>query len=297
MYRSESLYEWARNNIKDEDVYPIFVPSYNRPDAKILQHLLKEPELPIVLCIRREQLDMYRKWTDKCKILLLDNVHDISETRKAICEMAYPYYDNIFMFDDDICQIDFLSPSVTKNGKDAMRSSRVIKGVQPRWMDILKMWIAWLQFDPSGRIAISSPQYRPEGWNMKHANSELYPYNSGTCIQCIHLNLAKLHNAQITYKPHNQVGVEDYALQFDIMSSGLLACKMTDLEYDCPSICSAPGGNSNASNISIGKERYAYYVECSKKYYGDHPGVRYAQTIRTKLPSVKFNWKFWRSLI
>ena len=128
MYRSQSLYEYAKSTISDKDVWPVFVPSYNRPNATLLKRLFSEPEFPIILCIRREQYDLYKTYEGKCPILLLDNVNDLSETREAIVQAAIPYYSNIFMFDNDISWIDYMIPSQTKTGKESMRASRTCYG-------------------------------------------------------------------------------------------------------------------------------------------------------------------------
>lgn len=53
-YRSELLYEYAKNNIRDKDVWPVFVPSYNRPEATLLKRLYSELEFPIVFCVFAE---------------------------------------------------------------------------------------------------------------------------------------------------------------------------------------------------------------------------------------------------
>ena len=44
MYRSEEYFQIAKDLIPDEQVPPIFVPSYNRPNPKILERLAVEPE-------------------------------------------------------------------------------------------------------------------------------------------------------------------------------------------------------------------------------------------------------------
>lgn len=140
-YRTEYLYEYAKEHIPDRDVPPILVPSYNRPDAKLLQRLLEEPELPIILCIRREQEELYSRYKGKCQFLLLDNVKDIAETRKEIIKQVSPWLKQAFMFDDDINELDYLIPSLTRNGVESMRTSKLNTGYVARFIDILKMWL------------------------------------------------------------------------------------------------------------------------------------------------------------
>lgn len=293
MYRSEFLYQYAIKAVSDEDAWPVFVPSYNRPNATLLKRLLSEPEFPIVLCIRREQEQMYSQYKNLCPIMLLDGVSDLSETREAIVQNASLYYDNIFMFDDDISWLDYMIPSETKSGKEAMRASRTCFGKLPRGIDILKMWMLSLVWDKEfPNIALSTIGYRPDNWNPKNADKDTL-YNSGVMSQCIHINtnLIKQHN--IHYKPMREVGVEDYSYQFDVMSSGLLTAVYRDLMYDCPAINSVAGGCENAHGLAA-EDRYKMYLEASKKHYGDHPGIKYVKTQRTGFETIKFNWKYWR---
>jgi hypothetical protein len=291
-YRSELLYEYAKEHIRDQDVPPILVPSYNRPDAKLLQRLLVEPELPVILCVRREQEELYSRWKDKCAFLLLDNVHDIAETRAEIVRQVSPYLNQAFMFDDDINELDYLIPSLTRNGVESMRTSKLNTGYVARYIDILKMWLCLIE-QADSKLTLSSLLYRPDSWHLKNKNAPT-EYNNGACIQCVHLNIKNLNNHQIQYKPHALVGNEDYALQFDIMSRGLLTTVFKDLMYGCPAVNSHPGGCENANGYSDAHERYRWYVSCAKQYYKDHPGVRYITTKRTGIESVKFNWKYWR---
>lgn len=291
-YRSELLYEYAKEHIRDQDVPPVFVPSYNRPDATILRRLLVEPEFPIVLCIRREQEELYAQWKNKCSIMLLDGVNDIAQTRREIIRQVAPYVNRMFMFDDDITELDFLLPSTTKTGTKAMRTSKLHTGTPPRWIDILKMWVCLVdQCKPE--LTLSTIAYRPDSWHIENANKDI-EYNSGACIQCILIDTKNLTKNDIQYRSHEEAGNEDYALQFDIMSKGLLTTVFTDLMYNCPAVNSHPGGCQNANGYSDAHERYKWYVSCAKNYYKDHPGIRYVTTKRTGIESVKFIWKYWR---
>ena len=90
-------------------------------------------------------------------------------------------------------------------------------------------------------------------------------------------------------------GNEDYALQFETMSAGLLTCVFTDLMYGCPAVGSHPGGCENASGIADVTERYQKYIQLFvKNISGDsHEGVVIKQTRSSGIPSIKFNWKYW----
>lgn len=296
MYRSQELYNKVKNS--DSKIYPICVPSYNRPDPVILESLNVYPELPIVLFIRntKEQKAMYRKWRGKCKIVLLDDVHDLGETRAAIVNWCIENrISNIFMMDDDIDELDFLYPHETRNGVVCMRAARQnmnrpYKGINPF---TLRMWMSMIaSYDK--RLTLSAPLYRPDSWHMKNKDSA-ETYNDGVCSQCIHINVKNLHKAHINYSSNAECGVEDYVLQYRVMTAGLLTCNFRDLMYGCPAINSHPGGCENANGYSDPTERYKMYA---KKFIQNvcgenHPGI-VIKVARSGVPSVKFNWKYWR---
>lgn len=294
MYRSEEYFQIAKDLIPDEQVPPIFVPSYNRPNPKILERLAVEPELKIVLCIRREQSELYRHWEGKVAFMYLNNVSEIGETRKQIIENCLPYYSNIFLFDDDINRIDYTMPSITATGGKAMRRAGLhYHRPEDRWTDQLKLWLYYILLENDPKIAISSPIYRPDSWHLEFANAP-QKLNSAACIQCIWLNLEFLKEHKINYRPNYVCGNEDYALQFEIMYNGGKALTVTDMLYECPQINSSAGGCENASGISDPKARYEWYVETAKNFYQGHPGVMFKQS-RSGFPSVKFNWRYWKN--
>lgn len=295
-YRSEYLYEYAKENIPDDAVYPVFVLSYNRPEAPILKHLLEEREFPIILCIRREQEELYKEWKDKCPFLLLDNVKDVSQTRKAIVDVATQYYDDIFMFDDKIDELEYLIPSPTRNGVLSMRSSRLKNSYKPRWIDVLKMWMCILKMQASPKVFMSCPAYRPDSWPMKNCNADLR-YNSGDVGRCMHLNLKLMRENDINFLPLELAGVEDRSLQIVGMTKGLYSLVVTDLLYGCCGADTLKGGCQDTSDLAL-QERWNKYLETSKKYFGeDHPGIHWNKKTRRGITSIKLNWKYWRTLI
>lgn len=293
-YRSEYLYEYAKNTIPDEQVWRVFVPSYSRPDAKLLKVIEREPEFPLVLCIRREQEHLYSHWN--CDKLLLDNVHDIAETRQAIIEAASDWCDDIFMFDDKVSELDFLIPSFTKSGVESMRSSRIVNnGTAPRWTDVLKMWMLYVK-SCSEKVFISSPSYRPDSWSMKFKDAKPN-YNSGACGRCMHINLKLCNKWGMSFLPLNVAGVEDVGFQLQGLTAGLYNLICTDFVYNCSCADGEPGGCSAASNLPL-KERWEQYTQTAKKFWGEnHPGIHWDKITRQGVPSIKLKWKYWKTLV
>ena len=86
--------------------YTIYVPTYNRTTIPVLQMLNEDKQLSITLCIRRGTESMYQSFKDKYRnrlqFLILDDVHDIGDTRAAILDYSKQRDDYCIMFDDCI---------------------------------------------------------------------------------------------------------------------------------------------------------------------------------------------------
>ena len=293
MYRTQI---WAKES-KGDQIWPICIPSYNRPSPKILKKA--PPGLPLILFVRKEQKELYKRLKEEysgLRVVSITNVHDLGETRAKIVKWAkYFRHKNIFMLDDDILSMDYLYPGETSGGNTCMRSSRINHGkrsaLNPRGF---KVWQYIIEHELSPETAITAPLYRPDSWHMKNADAE-YRYNSGQCMQCVHLNIELLDKYGLNYGSNSKYGVEDLSLQFWAMEAGLKTCAITDLVYDCPPINSEPGGCENANGIHDAAKRYNYY--CDKFYenvcHGDHPGVG-IKTSRSGFKSIKLNWRYWR---
>lgn len=298
MYRTQILYKEVLNS--DSAIYPICIPSYNREDAVVLRALDTYPDLPIVLFIRKEQKSIYKKYRNKCKIVLLDGVENIGQTRAKIVEWAVENkVSNIFLLDDDIDELDYLYPHETRNGKICMRAARQntgreYKGINP---EVFRMWMSMIA-KARKDLTISTPAYRPDSWHMKNADADVI-YNSGSCIQCIHINIRNLYKNKITYRDTEECGNEDYAIQFDVMTAGLTTCVFKDLMYGCPAVGSHPGGCEDASGIHDVRKRYNKYIKLflANVSGSNHPGVKVKETKSTAINSIKFDWKFWRENI
>lgn len=299
MYRSQRIAKYTQSKEFQEDfpeIWPICIPSYNRPKPKILDGMVEG--LPLYFFVRREQLPEYRYLRSKFRVIPIDAVSNIGETRGKILKWAHiKGYNNIFMLDDDILSVDYLYPGETRGGKICMRASRLNEGLKLRGLnpDAFRIWQFFIsKLDPD--TAMTAPLYRPDSWHMKYKNADIR-YNSGSVIQCIHLNVSKLYEYGIKYKSSEIVGNEDIALQFEAMQSGLKTAVITDLVYDCPPINSHKGGCENASGYSNPNERYKKYCKLFIQNVSgeNHPGVG-LKVSRAGFTSIKLNWKYWREI-
>ena len=293
MYRSEYLYNNIHKLVTDEEVFPICVTSYNRPDA----HLLRFADrVPIVLFIRREQEQLYKVYKEKCRIVLLDNVKNVGQTRAAIVNWAYDLgYDNIFMLDDDIQSVNFMIPGKsTTSDKEFMKQySTVIHIPESVELYFFKMW-TWLIKHSDPKLTLSGPGAKSDFWNIANKDRDFY-YNVGSVIQCVHLNVKNLVEHDINYESNDFCGVEYYTLQYDIMINGLYTMIYTDLVFRVPSVGSKSGGNGLMNSQEL-QQKYFESIELFKTNVMQ-PETSDRVTTKTSkggIPSIKFIWQRWK---
>lgn len=292
MYRSEKLCNTVDKIIPDSKIYPICIPSYGRPDAKLLQSLSKQ-DLPVILFIRKEQYDIYEKYKDVFKIVKLIGVNNIGQTRHKIVQYCiYKKIPKIFMLDDDINLCDFILPSVTSGGHKALRPYCTHKGTPYRInKHFFKMWM-WYLSKADKKVAISSAGRKRDWWGMQYANAQPI-YNSGSVIQCVCLNIKLLHKYDINYIDSDVCGIEDYAIQYHCMKSGLYTLIIKDLVYDCPTMGKNIGGCDYSEGVTETlNKRMKLFMENvvseeDKKYMT-------TKITRSGIPSIRFKWNHFR---
>ena len=106
---------------------PVFVPSYQRPEATFLKRSFKY-EFPLYVFVRKEEIDKYEFLKDRpdTHLVKIQHVHNIGETRRCMFNYAvHKRIDKVFMIDDDITRLDL---SVWDKTKQIVRASGTIKG-------------------------------------------------------------------------------------------------------------------------------------------------------------------------
>lgn len=294
MYRAEFLFHHIDELVDDNEVYPICVPTYNRPNAYLVKNFADK--LPIVIFIRREQEELYSEYKGVCPIVLLDNVTNIGETRAAIVDWAYQSgYNNIFMMDDDISCGTFLVPGKSsKSDKYFMKFYETVNNLP--WglsLKFFKMWV-WMIKHCDEKLTLSGPGARSDFWDLKNADMKL-PYNSNSVIQCIHLNVSNLKENNINYGSNEEEGAEDYALQYKLMTEGLYSLALRDLAFVVPGVGSGTGGNNAIEEEKL-HTRYKEYIRRFMENVLDEENAYRVGTKTSKggIPSVKFNWLRWK---
>lgn len=289
MYRSIKLYRKIDTLVSDEELWPICVPSYSRPNGQALRRLAQEDGLKLYLFIRAEQYDMYKQYADRYTIVKLKRVHNIGETRNAIVRYARKKgWHHLFMLDDDIQQLDFMVPSVTKNGVKAMRTWSSIKAQRTSLNKYaFKMW-QYIVTPYLDEVAISTPFLRQFTWHPRYANAEP-KCNVGQPIQCVHLNLDLLNEYDINYQSSDICGVEDYAITYECYRHGLKTLQIPDITYNCPAVGTGEGGCE--LNEEIAEERIRLFMENVVAPEDKHKFS--IKTSKSGMKSVKFLMKYF----
>ena len=289
MYRAEFLWNNIDKLIPDEDVFPICVPSYNRPAAPLLKYA---DQLPIYLFIRKEQEADYAQYKGKVRgIIKLTGVEEIGMTRAMIVKWAQTKgHDNIFMMDDDVTALHFLVP--WSNGdKQYMKRWTTVNDL-PESVDlkIFKMWMYMISRCDE-RLTLSGPGNISDWWNISNKDS-LTLYNSSSTLVCVHLNIKNMMVAGIDYIDTRIGGTEDYTLQYQVMISGLYSAVFKDIAFRVPNV-----GAGNAIEQQRIVEKYHENISLFQENImrpddADRVGVKVS---KSGVPSIKFNWSRWRA--
>lgn len=296
-YRSVILLNKAKEEIGD--IWSVCVPSYGRPNAKIFKGLdIYGKELNMHVFIRKGEYNKYKYLEGKgAKIHVLDHVHNIGQTREAILQWAVANRKaNIFMLDDDIFELDILTPQ-TPVETLMLRAYRFEAGYEKcLHPDIFRYWMYMIKHDEYKHILAMTGAGARSVFRDKKYIGHSQGYNSRQIIQCMHLNVRLLMKNRIHFGDTEVVGNEDMALQFDIMNADLCTRMYSDLMYDVPKVGTGEGGCNLAEGNNDIKERYKRYIErFNKNVLGgkEHKGVKVSTNVAGDLPSIKFNWKYW----
>lgn len=295
--------------IPDESMYPMCIPSYKRPDAGLL-HTLKENNYPgrVYIFIRNdpEQKKAYKKWKKHFKIICLNNVHDIGETRAAIVDWCIKHnISHIFMSDDDLSAFDYVVTSKMKDGRKCLKSwqnehkkSRFINPVA------LKLWQYYLEkANQKYEIGSSCGAYRTYSW-MYENTKKPWMLNNGYCNGFFYLNIEALKKHNINYISSSICHNEDKYIQLMIMQSGLYLMVFNEFTYSIPPAGNMKDGSGNAELYGMengyDKEKFfESYQKGTTKFYKnvlhekEHPGV-IIKNSKAGLSEIKFVWKYWR---
>lgn len=259
---------------------PVFVPSYKRPNAIFLKRSLLY-EFPLYVFIRKEERDLYSwlKERPNTVLVLLKNVRDIGETRRAMVRYAISNgIDKVFMVDDDVSRLDL---SIWDEEKQVVRASGTIKGKPEDWRICLLTWESLWKDE-----AMFGASYRPFSWSMK--KESLGGTNRAQLQQAVGINIARIHEHGLNYQSNRVVGNEDLFLQLECYQHGLDCVRTSMIQYDCPAMGSGEGG-CNACESSTIQEKQENRVAAFLASCTDRSLIKVGQT-KSGVKSIKFVW-------
>lgn len=290
------------NQIHDSEIYPICIPSYQRPDATLLYELAKDPNIPAILFIRKEELPKYKKWSRRFKIVLLKDVHNLGETRAAIMRYCYTHgIKKIFMLDDDVQKFGYLVQGETKKGEKKL----MIHPFAPEACQIcrtsFKLWMYYISL--CDNVGLSGIGFRPFSWPWGNTRKR-WVYNDNIIGQIFFVDVALCFTQGVNFRSSDICFNEDTCFQFEVMRAGMNTISFREFTYTVPSVGEL-GGCAEMYQLDPTKSRKKNKEICAQtcrekahllidNVAKDHPGI----TLKTEKSSGRkyagFIWDYWR---
>lgn len=260
----------------------ITIPSYNRPDSKIFDKLIPI-RLEKFVFVRKNQYEDYAHLQEKNfrVITIPTSIEELGKTRRYIVYWCQKHeYKWAFMFDDDISKIEVLG----KKDDGSWNSQRIIDGSKtpPRFENkALKLW-----FDLAKEYDLSSSSPNHRAYD-RFNHGPILRVNKSAIIQCFLLKIDDIIDVG-NFRDTRIYGVEDYDMQYRLMSEGYKTGKIGLIEFDAPAI----GNISDGTNDKF-VQKYERFVKCFKENVCDDPDLIGIKTTSTGVPSIQFKWKNW----
>lgn len=258
------------------DIPPIVIPSYGRPDSKLIKRCAEEGVLTYVF-VKEDQIENYKSQLNNVpdSLNFIPSIEGIIPKRNFINKkMNELGYKNIIVMDDDITLFSYLIPGQTKEGK--YKAAKV-------GIDLLTVQKVF------GYYANMFPNYGMMG--MSHdASSHFIDLNSieeitefGMIMQVVMINTDNVKKYSLEYKAD---GWDDFDFMLQNINFGLYIYKIQWLTEASPSII-------KASSVCYGDEqlqKFNKYLDNSIKLNSKW-GDRYVklQMVRD-FPNNRFNW-------
>lgn len=254
----------------------LVIMSMDHPDVNIFSRL-QGIQLDKYIFVRKYQYEMYKKNTEfGWKVVRLpDWVEEAGTTRKAM--MLYlnkKGYDWAFQLDDDVAYVGNveLRPEGWKWEYTNKEKVYFKTAVFQRWFRIAKKY----------NLSLSAPCHRFHDHNR---HGHVIYENKAACIQCVLVHIPDVL-AVGNYRDTRKYGVDDYTLQYFLMSNGFKCGMIGDLLYDSPAI-----GNPNNHEGTV--EKYKRYIKSFRENVCADESLVSTKTTRSGVPSLQFVWKNW----
>ena len=277
----------------------IYVPTYKKKNLTILRLIQQDKDIHLTLCVRRNEYESgfydYLKDTLQVSFLLLDNVHDIGETRQQILEYSMKHDKYCIMFDDTVLRLidikdsskltsTILEESIKKLEKDELYDNIVIFSYIKN--NIVKVDEDMLVLTKKELIANDEEEYF-----------------AGFPCQVIILNndIVKRHN--LRYIDMECGGLEDTSFVANCLREGLIFkfCKTFRYDAEEVNIPKVGGNHTEASDYEKVKIRYDLMHYRTYKIFKDMMGIsmqaRYKKYMKNQILFLSFDWDYYRKLL
>lgn len=293
---TNEFYRKAYELIKDEDKFPIVIPTYNRPENKFIQyatsHMYNGTSWPIYLVVRKSQEKMYNdsqyvKGFNYVNVLAFDDneIDDIGKVRKKIVEYFTGKTRFLFMLDDDIDKIVYTTPYTRETG------SRVSLSLVPSYgftVDIGRVFAMWqisMLYANSlvKDLILSCAMVQGFSWDEKFCDDEMslrYMAGPHTLVTC--LNLDTFKNKNLNYRTIKGNGHDDIDLLIRALLAGCTTCEFRWLTFY------NPGAGTSMLDFNSVKERFTKQYEEMYNNFNDVSFIKWRN--RKDIPNVGINW-------
>lgn len=276
-WMSQILYDKSYDIIKDS-CFPIVIPSYNRPNNKLLRlfkkHDIDKYNYQAYYLVRESQKELYEKEINGIKNIHIITAPDtiIDGAGKARIEIIKRFSGNIFLFDDDIQQVLFTTPTYTPSGGQRFGT----KGNPNNLFKILAMWqLTYTTVkDSFDDIVGSNLPCTAHTWTLatNHLAQYSVEFNRGPFAVVTICDVDKLKEYNLTYRD-NSFGHEDLDLQFRCLEKGLKFIRLNFIGY----VADPPNPEFNGDKSDSAMERY------EKQYQQMLPLFKDVYWIKTKV--------------
>lgn len=286
---SNKLYNEAYDIVKDR-LFPVVIPSYNRPECGFLKWVTKivQPgyEYPIFMVVRQSQKELYEaseyvKYNDYIHIKALPDemIDDIGKVREQIVNVFSKKYDCLFMFDDDITNFCHSVPYFRTNGEPKAQGVKSNNFGKTMAMWQVAMEYAVKQYD----VAFSTGMMQGFSWVPDFIKVEQsIRLMSGLPTLAVCVNVKKLKEVGLNYRTLIGNGHDDIDLYIRSLQKGLVSAEFRWMTY------SSPGIGTDILHFNSVHERFATQQKEMYANFSDVPFVKF-YTPRG-LPNVGIKW-------
>ena len=293
---TNNFYNQAYELIKDEDKFPIVIPTYNRPENKFIKYatsnMYNGNTWPIYLVVRKSQEELYKnsKYVNGFNYVNVlsfedDEINDIGKVRKKIVEYFTNKTKCIFMLDDDIDKIVYTVPFTRDSGSKVSLSLLPSYGFKVDMARVFAMWqISMLYANSKVKdLILSCAMVQGFSWDSDFCDEDFglrYMAGPHTLVTC--LNLDTFKNKNLNYRTIKGNGHDDIDLLIRALLAGCTTCEFRWLTFY------NPGAGTSMLDFNSVKERFTKQYEEMYNNFKDVSFIKWRN--RKDIPNVGINW-------